>query len=147
MLFSQVCLPSFINFIPWLECHSSRCCRKEDPFQGLKPGSCLTLGNELSEETHVLRKLEILLGKGTWAESVRRREPRRSHMACSLGFYGDGINFWVVFSQSFWLKSPSWWCTTCSAKMDAREKDSGWWSDMWCLILTFPELVRLVKAY
>ena len=27
------------------------CCRKEDPFQGPKLGSCLTLGNELSEET------------------------------------------------------------------------------------------------
>ena len=26
------------------------------------------------------------------------------HMACSLGFYGDGISFWVVFRQSFWLR-------------------------------------------
>ena len=25
-------------------------------------------------------------------------------MACSLGFYGDGISFRVVFSQSFWLR-------------------------------------------
>ena len=32
------------------------CCRKGDPFQGPKLGSCLTLGNELSEETHVLTK-------------------------------------------------------------------------------------------
>ena len=30
------------------------CWRKGDPFQGPKLGSCLTLGNELSEETHVL---------------------------------------------------------------------------------------------
>ena len=44
-------------------------------------------------------------------------------------------------SESFW------WCTPCSAKMDAREKDSGRWSDMWCLLLTFPELFRLVVAY
>ena len=35
------------------------------PFQGLKLGSCLALGNELSEETHVLTKQEILLGRGT----------------------------------------------------------------------------------
>jgi len=35
-----------------------------DPFQGPKLGSCLTLGNELSEETHVLTKQEILLEKG-----------------------------------------------------------------------------------
>ena len=27
------------------------CCRKADPFQGSKLGSCLTLGNELSEDT------------------------------------------------------------------------------------------------
>ena len=40
------------------------CCRKTDPFQGLKLGSCLTFGNELSEETHVLTKKETLLGKG-----------------------------------------------------------------------------------
>ena len=25
-------------------------------------------------------------------------------MACSPGFYGDGISFWVVFSQSFRLR-------------------------------------------
>ena len=25
-------------------------------------------------------------------------------MPCSLWFYGDGISFWVVFSQSFWLR-------------------------------------------
>ena len=51
------------------------CCRKGDPFQGLKLGSCLTLGNELSEKTHVLTKQETLLGKGTQVESSRVREP------------------------------------------------------------------------
>ena len=74
-----------------------------DPFQGLKPGSCLTLGNELSEETHVLTKQEILLGKGTWVESSRGREPRRTALPCGSQsqFYGDGISFQVVFGQSF----------------------------------------------
>ena len=52
------------------------CCRKGDPFQGLKLGSCLTLGNELSEETHVLTKQEILLGKGTRVESSRVMKPQ-----------------------------------------------------------------------
>ena len=51
------------------------CCRKEDPFHGPKLGSCLTLGNELSKETHVLIKQEILLGKGTRVESSRVRKP------------------------------------------------------------------------
>ena len=55
----------------------SLCCRKVHLFQGPKLGSCLTLGNELSEETHVLTKQEILLGKGTRVESSRVREPRR----------------------------------------------------------------------
>ena len=71
----------------------SMCCRKGDPFQGLTLGSCLTLGNELSEETHVLTKQEILLGKGTQVESSRVREPRRTVLAHSLGFYGDGVSF------------------------------------------------------
>ena len=56
------------------------CCRKADSFQGPKLGSFLTLGNELSEETHVLTKQEILLGKGTRMESSRIREPRRTHI-------------------------------------------------------------------
>ena len=47
-------------------------------FPGPKLGSCLTLGNELSEETHVLTKQEILLGKCAWVESSRVREPRRT---------------------------------------------------------------------
>ena len=78
------------------------CCRKGDRYQGLKLGSCLTLGNELSEETHVLTKQEILLGKGSREESSR---VRRTALAYCLGFYGDGISFQVVFSQSFWLRA------------------------------------------
>ena len=56
----------------------NNCCRKRDPFQGPKLGSCLTLRNELSEDTHVLTKQEILLGKGTRVESSRVRKPRRT---------------------------------------------------------------------
>ena len=53
-----------------------------DPIQGLKLGSFLTLESELSEETHVLTKQEILLGKGTRVESSRVREPRRTALPC-----------------------------------------------------------------
>ena len=51
----------------------------------------------------MLTKQEILLGKGTWVESSRVREPRRTALplARGLGLHGDGISFWVVFSQSF----------------------------------------------
>ena len=38
----------------------------------------------LSEETHVLTKREILLGKGTWVESSRVKEPRRTALSHGL---------------------------------------------------------------
>ena len=66
----------YYSFAKW------HCCRKGDPFQDPKLGSCLTLGNELSEETHLLTKQEILLGKGTRVESNRVREPRRTALPC-----------------------------------------------------------------
>ena len=62
----------------------SKCCRKGNPFQGPKLGSCLTLGNELSEGTHLLTKQETLLGKGTWVEGRRVREPRRTALSHGL---------------------------------------------------------------
>ena len=51
----------------------------------------------------MLTKQEILLGKGTWAENSKVRGPGEllCHMTHGLGFYGDGISFLVVFSQSF----------------------------------------------
>ena len=60
------------------------CCRKVDPFQGPKLGSCLTLGNELSKETHVLTRQEILLGKDSRVESSRVREPRRTALPLAV---------------------------------------------------------------
>ena len=85
---------------------------------------------------HVLTKQDILLGKGTWAESRRVREPRRTAMP-------GGIGFWVVFSQSFWLRvlpggvchvQPRWmpvmilgggW--TCGVSFWPFLNSSGWW--------------------
>ena len=74
---------------------------------GPQSGLLSNTQNELSEETHLLTKQEILLGKGTRVESSRVRKPRRTALpvsttavARSLGFYGDGISFLVVFSQS-----------------------------------------------
>ena len=64
-------------------------------------------------------------------------------MASSLEFYGDGISFQVVFGKSLWFRVLPGWCMHCSAKMDASEKDSRRWLDMWCHLLTFPELFRI----
>ena len=72
--------------------------RKPDPFQGPKLGSCLTLRNELSEETHVLTKQEILLGKGTRVESSRVREPRRTALLRGL----EVLGFMVMGLVSGW---------------------------------------------
>ena len=57
---------------------------RRNPFQGPKLGSCLTLGNELSKETHVLTKQEIFLGNGTQVESSRVREHRRPALSHGL---------------------------------------------------------------
>ena len=42
-----------------------------DPFQAPRMGSCLTVRNELSEETHVRTKPKALLGRGAQAESSK----------------------------------------------------------------------------
>ena len=112
----------------------SFCCSKGDPFQGPKLCSCLTLRNELSEETHVLTKQEILLGKGT-----------QEHCSAVSGFMVMGLVSRLSLANHSYSE-PFLVVQTCSAKMDARD-DSARWSDMCCLLLTFPELFRLVAAY
>ena len=117
------------------------------PFQGPKLGSCRTLGSELSEETHVWQSQRFYWERApTWRAVGEGNPEQLCHTAHSLGFYGDGISFWVVFSQSFWLRVLLAGAHRGSAKMDAREKDSGRWSDLWCLLLTFPELFQLLEA-
>ena len=64
-------------------------------------GSCLTLGSELSEETHMLTKHEALLGRGS---QLRNPGELLCHMACNLQFSGDEISFWAVSGQSFSLR-------------------------------------------
>ena len=108
-------------------------CRKGDPFQSPRVGSCLTLGNELSEETHVLTKQETLLGRGTRAESSRIREPRRTALPHSS--QSQVLQQWgqlpVVPGQSsclahIWSDSGSfWWLAHLSAKMDPSVWVSG----------------------
>ena len=138
----------------------SHCCRKGDPFQGPKLGSCLTLRNELSEETHVLTKQEILLERAPGWRAVGLRGPRRTALPHglikphSLGFYGDGISFHpVVFSQSFWLRvlpggalfvQPRWMLERrileggwiCGVSFWPFPNSSGWWRLISSMFLT-----------
>ena len=57
--------------------------------------SCLTLGNELYEETHGLTKQETRLGEGCPGGEQQGKGTRKLlySMACSLGFYGDAASF------------------------------------------------------
>ena len=49
----------------------------------------------------MLTKQEILLGKGTgWkAVGLGNLGEQLCHMACSLGFYGDGVSFQVALAS------------------------------------------------
>ena len=77
------------------------CCRKGYPFQGPQVGSCVTRGNELSEETLMLTKQEVT-GKGhLGGEQEGEGSQDCSALGLSLWFYGDGISFHVVFGRSF----------------------------------------------
>ena len=50
----------------------------------------------------MLTNQETLLGRGAQAQSSREENPGEllCHVARSLGFYADGISFWVVSGQS-----------------------------------------------
>ena len=97
------------------------------PLPGPESGSCLTLGNELSEETHLMTKQETLLGRGAWEESRRVREPRRT--ALLRGSQSRFLWWWDSFQGCLWpiilTQGPFWWREHRSAKMDSSEKDSG----------------------
>ena len=96
----------------------------------------------------MLTKQEILLGKGTRVESSREREPRRTALS-----RGSQSGFMVMRLVSEWSlanhsNSESFLVAHHhSAKMDASERDSGKWTDTPCLLLTFPELFKLVVAH
>ena len=78
------------------------------PFQGPRVGSCLTVGNELSEETLMLTKQEMLWRRappGKRAGGKGNLGGLLCHMTCSLRFYGDGITSRVFFGQSLDLGS------------------------------------------
>ena len=65
--------------------------QERGPFLGPKLGSCLTLGNELSEETHVLTKQEILLGKGGEQKGKGTQENCSVTWLAVLGFMVMGL--------------------------------------------------------
>ena len=59
------------------------------PLQGPTQG-LLFITQDLSEEIQMLTKQEIFLGRGTWEESRRVREPRRTPLP-------GGLQSWVLW--------------------------------------------------
>ena len=119
-----------------------------DPFQGPKLGSCLTLRNELSEET-CADKARDFIGKGHRGGEQSGKGSQENCPATWLTISGFMVMGLVSgLSLADHSESESFLVVHAfSAKMDAREKDSGRWSDMWCLRLTFPEFFQLGLAY
>ena len=123
----------------------SRCCRKADPFQGPKPGSCLTLRDELSEETRVHQARDFI-GKGTLVENSKVREPRRT--ALPRGLQGFMVVGWSirVFPSGAHIAQPrcmlvrgilgSGWTPAVSFR--PFPNSSGWW---WLISSVF--LIRI----
>ena len=100
------------------------CCRKGDPCRAWEWALTLTFRNELSKEIHMLTKQETLLGRGAGRRA--REEGKPGGLLChhSHRFYGDGISFWVVCGQSFWLRVlPS---GACVAHQDECQREGFW---------------------
>ena len=93
----------------------------------------------------MLTEQEILLGKGTWVESRKVGEPGELlfHVALS-GFYGDGISLRVFFSQA--SDSESFLVVHALFSQHGCQREGFWEVFFCCLLLTFPELLRLVEA-
>ena len=73
---------------------------------GLFAGSCLTVRNALSEETHVLTQRQTFWGRDTGGEQQGKgaQENCSATWLAISWFYGDRISFWGVFGQSFLLR-------------------------------------------
>ena len=88
-----------------LKSNESSCCRKGDPFQGTGAGSCLTLKMSCPRRRMCWQSKRLY-----WEEAARwraARGPKRtafSRGSQSWGVCGNGVSFWVVSGQSFWLR-------------------------------------------
>ena len=80
-------------------------------------------------------------GKGTQENCSVTWLAVSGFMAMGLVFMGDGLSSASHSDSESFLVAHALF-----SQMDARE-DSGRWLDMWCLLLTFPELFQLVEGY
>ena len=109
------------------------------PLPGSKRGSCLTLGHTSWQSKLYWEGAPEQRGGGSGNPGELL-----CHVACSLGFYGDGVSFQVVSGQSFWLRvlpggahlvQPRWMPArrilgggrTCGVSFWPFLNSSGWW--------------------
>ena len=135
----------FLSTLPIFYLEISICCRKGDPFQGPKLGSCLTLGKELSEETRA-DKTRDFIGKGHPGgeqEGEGTRENCPAAWLAVLGFMVMGlVSGWSlanlsnsVFPGGARIAQPRWTLArgilgsgqTGSVSSRPFPNSSGWW--------------------
>ena len=119
LIISQI-LRKRTKIIKYLLCF---CCRKGDPFQGPRVGSCLTLRNELSKETHMLKARDFigkerqgreLQGKGTQEDCSVTWFTASGFMVMwlisrlSLANHSDSGSFLVLLSQDTFQWGGFW---------------------------------------
>ena len=122
----------FNNKYPY--CYYYYGCRKGDCFQG--PSMSLTFWNELSKETRVLTKQEILLGRGTQGETAGRGNLELLwSLPQSLRFYGNALMSGLSPSNHLawpflvWLRVLLGGTNTCQPRwLPAPRMLGGWWS-------------------
>ena len=109
-------------------------------------GSCLMLGNELSEETHKLTKQKTLQGRGAQVEMSKVRDPS-SATWLTVRFYG--FSFQVASGQSscsahIWSGSGSFLVVRASLSQGGFQHQGSWGVGVPSLLLAPPKPSRLV---
>ena len=109
-------------------------------------GLYLTLGNELSKETHLLMKQDTIeKGPLEWRAARSGNPGLLCLLVRSLRFYGGGINFWVVTAPSpclcpymVWLRAfPGGMRVSRWRQIPAWEFLGGWQDILWPSISSF----------
>lgn len=124
-------------------------CRKGDLVQGPRTDACLTLRNELSEETHADKAADVI-GKrhpGGEQQGKGTRENCSFPWLTVSGFKGMGpvsglplanCLAWLILGLTW---GPLQWPVRLSAKMDPSIKDPGWLV-VSTLLLALPKFPR-----
>ena len=163
VLVSSVCIVCFwltmklnflynMNIIHFTLLHSLQ---EGGPLQGPKTGLLFNTWKLIVWGDTCADKAKDLWGKCVQQRTVGSGNPGEllCHVAGSFQFYGDGISFWAVFSQSFWLRffsggthlvQPRWMPVrrilgsgrTCGVSFWPFPNSSGWWWLISSMLLT-----------